>query len=378
MASSINASTSGPGGVITTADNSGILQLQSGGNTVATVNSSGLSTVGSLNVPNTFGFKNRLINGGMQIWQRGTSLTVGSATYTYTADRFKVYSANTSTTVSRNTSVPTGFQYSFQLQRTASNTGTNLLSVVQIIETANCYDLAGQSVTLSFWVKKGANYSGGNITTQVLTGTVADQGGDPYAWTGLATAVNDSTYTPTTTWTKVSYTGTVASNVLEIAPVVTFTPTGTAGADDSLYITGVQLELGSQATSFDFRSYGTELALCQRYLPAFNSVGAANQVEMITTGWVSNGASTAQFIFNYIVAPRVRPTGLTCINYNSFQINASVGGGLASSVTFLDASTAGARIQVGQSGMTTGQACQLYYDNTTSAVGQLLFTGCEL
>jgi hypothetical protein len=232
--------------------------------------------------------RNRIINGAMQVWQRGTSLTVGSASYTYTADRFKNYSANTSTTVSRNTSVPTGFQYSFQLQRPNGNTGTNSISIVQIIETANCYDLAGQSVTFSFWVKKGANYSGGNISVQILTGTVADQGGDPYSFTGLATAVNDSTYSPTTTWTKVTYTGTVASNVLEMCPVIAFTPTGTAGADDSLYITGVQLEIGSTATPFERRLYGQELANCQRYYQLIDhlSLSAARGTTSIETSFM--------------------------------------------------------------------------------------------
>ena len=230
------------------------------------------TVVGQFSSASTMGFKNRIINGAMGIWQRGTSITVGAAAYTYTADRFKTYSANSATTVSRNTSVPAGFQYSLQLQRPAANTGTSGLSSVQIIETSNCADLAGQAITLSFWVKKGANYSGGVISAQVLTGTTADQGGDPYSWTGLATAINDSSYTPTTTWTKVYYTGTVASNVLELATAINFTPTGTAGADDSLYITGVQLEKGSTATSFDYRPYGTELSLCQRYYAVINNV----------------------------------------------------------------------------------------------------------
>jgi hypothetical protein len=224
--------------------------------------------------------KNRIINGAMNVWQRGTSITVGSASYTYTADRYKVYSANTSTTVSRSTSVPTTagslFQYSFQLQRPNGNTGTNVLFMTQFIETANCYDLAGQSVTLSFWVKKGANYSGGNIAVQVMTGTVADQGGDPYSWTGLGFAIADSTYSPTTSWTRVTYTGTIASNALEVAPTIAYTPTGTAGADDSLYITGVQLEVGSTATPFERRLYGQELANCQRYFEISGATGATS------------------------------------------------------------------------------------------------------
>jgi len=245
--------------------------------------------------------KNRIINGAMQVWQRGTSFTVGSASYTYTADRFKDYSANTSTTVSRSTSVPTTagslFQYSFQLQRPNGNTGTNLLNILQIIETANCYDLAGQSVTLSFWVKKGANYSGGNITVQLLTGTVADQGGDPYTWTGLATAVNDSTYSPTTTWTRVTYTGTIASNALEVCPVIAFTPTGTAGADDSLYITGVQLEIGTSATPFERRLYDKELVSCQRYY----------QIQSYGVG-AGVGTTTVNILFPFLQNMRTSPS----------------------------------------------------------------------
>ena len=301
MASSINASTSGAGGVITTADNSGVLNLQSGGTTVATVNSSGFSTpTGSnINVPNTFGFKNRLINGSLAVWQRGTSFTVGAATWTYTADRYAAFSNNTSTTVSQNPSVPSsgGFLKSIRLQRPSGNTGTNSLTLAQVIESENCYDLSGQSVTLSFWAKTGANYSGGALTVQVTTGTAANQGVNSIfgSWTGQAYPIN---YNPTltTTWTKYTYTGTFGSGVLEAALILAWTGSGTAGADDSVFVTGIQVELGSQATSFDFRSITQELALCQRYYQAFYA----------RSMYVSN--SYIGQIFQTSVPMRVSPT----------------------------------------------------------------------
>jgi len=142
--------------------------------------------------------RNKLINGDMTIAQRGTSVSVGASAYTYTLDRFKAFSANTATTVSQNSSAPTGFSYSLKLQRPNANTGTNGLTILQIIETANCMALQGQAVTVSFYIKKGANYSGGNVTVQVLTGTGTDQGSDPYSFTGLAVPINDSSYSPTT------------------------------------------------------------------------------------------------------------------------------------------------------------------------------------
>jgi hypothetical protein len=211
--------------------------------------------------------RNKIINGDMTIAQRGTSVSVGAAAYTYTLDRMKAFSANTATTVSQNTSAPTGFSYSLKLQRPLANTGTNSLSTVQIIETANCMALQGQAVTLSFYVKKGANYSGGNITVQVLTGTGTDQGGDPYSFTGLAVPINDTSYSPTTSFVRVPFGGTIASSAKEIAVVIGYTPTGTAGADDALYITGLQLEIGGAATPFTTatNNIGGELALCQRY-----------------------------------------------------------------------------------------------------------------
>ena len=213
------------------------------------------------------GNRNKIINGAMQVWQRGTSFTTTTLGWNYTADRFASYCANTSTTVSQSTSVPAGFQYSIKQQRTAANAGTNTLYLAQAIESVNCYDLSGQTVTLSFWAKAGANFSasGSQITAAFAVGTTADQGLAVLGgWAGQTLPIFIA-QTITTTWTKYTFSATVGTGVLEAAFYVQWTPVGTAGADDSLYITGVQLEKGATATPFENRLYGTELALCQRY-----------------------------------------------------------------------------------------------------------------
>jgi hypothetical protein len=210
------------------------------------------------------GFKNRIINGAMGIWQRGTSVT--ASTYTYLADRWANGVWGVSTTASRSTDTASGFQYSLKIQRPASATTTTITGAIQTIESVNCYDLSSQTVTLSFWAKAGANFSssGSNLGMQINTGTAADQGGNTYGtWTGLVSST--SAVVLTTSWQKFTYTVTFGAGILESAVVFYYVPVGTAGADDAFYITGVQLEKGSTATSFDYRPYGTELALCQRY-----------------------------------------------------------------------------------------------------------------
>jgi len=286
------ASTSTTTGALTVAGGAGVAgNVYVGGNAVIT---------GYISAPNTFGFKNRIINGAMSIWQRGTSFTFGSGTNTYTADRWwGVCNTASGETVSQVTDVPTSqAQYSLKMQRPNGNTGTAALNIIQIIETANCYDLAGQNVTLSFWAKTGANYSGGALSVYVQSGTVADQGNSSYfSWTGRAFPVA-STTSLTTTWTKYTFTGTVASGVLELGVQFAFTPTGTAGADDSVYITGVQLEPGPLSTPFDYRPYGTELDLCQRYFEMSYDIGTAPGTATNAGATVTalNGTATTGYI----------------------------------------------------------------------------------
>jgi hypothetical protein len=110
----------------------------------------------------------------------------------------------------------------------------------------------------------------------VNSGTSADQSlatfsaGPCTGYTGNASVINGS-QALTTTWTKYTFTGSVGSAAQEIGIAFGYTPTGTAGADDNIYITGIQLEKGTVATSFDWRPYGTELALCQRYFQLWNA-----------------------------------------------------------------------------------------------------------
>lgn len=219
-----------------------------------------MALVGSLNAPNDFAFKNRIINGSMQVWQRGTTF---SNSTTYTADRWFLNRNGGGTGITASRSGTNASNYYLKIQRNASDTGTLAFDLRQVIETLNCYDLAGQTVTISITAYAGANWSAGSFYLGYQYSTAVD---DNVNVSGSWTAVPGTLITPTTTPTRYTYTFTVPSNALTLMfRIYGNTYSGTAGADDSIYITNVQLEEGSTATSFDYRPYGTELALCHRY-----------------------------------------------------------------------------------------------------------------
>jgi len=242
------------------------------------------------------GFKNRVINGNFGIWQRGTSgAMTTSATYV-AADRWGVDQATSAAaTFSQSTSVPTAVaQYSGKVQRNNASTGTNNIVIAQAFETANSYDLAGQSAVFSFYAKAGANFSASSNTLNfnIFYGQGTDQSlanMRSNSWTSQTNS--SSTVSLTTTWTKYTYAVSVPAGTTQVGLQLYFSPTGTAGADDAFYITGVQLEKGSTATSFDYRPYGTELALCQRYYENFytnsNNTSILSGVLVGTVSWTT-------------------------------------------------------------------------------------------
>ncbi len=215
---------------------------------------------------------NAVINSCIDIWQRGTSFT--SAGYVYTADRWQFYPQGASNRdVSRQnagSTLPT-IQYCARIGRQSGNTATTAMYFGQNLESAQSYQFAGQAVTVSFYARKGANYSATSdiLAFGLFSGTGTDQNVFS-GYTGQATVINNNA-TLTTSWQRFSFTGTVASTATELAMYFVYTPTGTAGAADYYEVTGVQLELGSVATTIK-RAGGTiqgELAACQRYYETF-------------------------------------------------------------------------------------------------------------
>ena len=243
----------------------------------------------------SFGFKNRIINGAMVINQR--SISGSPANGQYLVDRFQAQlSQNSKYTVSQSSSAPAGFSNSLLITSSSAYSvgSSDYFAVGQVIEGYNIADFAygtssSATATLSFWVQSS------------LTGTFggcinSGSGSYPYTysiptantWTKISISIPVNTaYAPTSTTNGVglyvwfglgagsSFSGTAGSwqsGFFESATGAT-SVVGTNGA--TFYITGVQLEKGSTATSFDYRPYGTELALCQRYGLALNDpIGA--------------------------------------------------------------------------------------------------------
>jgi hypothetical protein len=275
-------------------------------------------TNGTLNLvnPSTTGTvqANPILNSAMQVWQRGTSPTfVVNNSQNYQMDRWIVFSAGSGRTVTRQTTSDTTnlpfIQYCARVQRTSGNTDTSDISPYQPMESINSIPFAGKTVTMSFYARRGANYSAtsNNLIVKLATGTGTDENLIFPGYTGFAAPI-DSTATLTTTWQRFSYTATLASTITEITPQFIYTPVGTAGADDFFEFTGVQIDVGSFA--LPFRTYaGTiqgELAACQRY---FQIIGGTNVSFPIIQS--TNGVATSQDMSHSMPFPvkmRTAPT----------------------------------------------------------------------
>jgi len=251
--------------------------------------------------------KNGVLNSDFSVWQRGTSVAFGS--YTYTADRWQAYNLPSVGTASRQvtgdtTNLP-NIQYCARIQRTAANSSTNAIQFSQSFETINSIKYAGKTVTLSFYARKGANYSPtSNILNYTLyTGTGTDER-VLAGYTG-STAVINQNATLTTTWQRFSYSAAVGATATEIGAAFNFNPIGTAGANDYYEITGVQLEIDSSASNYspNQATYASELAACQRYY--WRSAQPSDRTFAAGFWWLS---TAPQFHLQYPVEMRTAPT----------------------------------------------------------------------
>jgi len=122
--------------------------------------------------------------------------------------------------------------------------------------------------TLSFWAAAGANYSGGALTVQVVSGTGNNQSAASLVagtWAGQANIIN-ATQQLTAGMVRYSFTGVVPVNCTQLAVLLGFTPgAAAASADDSISFMGLQFEAGSVASDYERRDAQVELEICQRY-----------------------------------------------------------------------------------------------------------------
>jgi len=247
------------------------------------------NATGSLASVNTFGFKNRIINGAMRIAQRATSATItaGStiaAGYS-TVDRFYAYCTGASVTAAQ-VAGTTPILNNLQITGAASVTA---VGVGQRIESQNSADLAGSICTLS------VNLSNSLLTTVTWTAYYANTA-DTFGTLAAPTVTQIATGSWTVTSTLANYNAQIsvpsaATTGLQIVLTVGAQTSGT------WIIGNVQLEPGNQATPFDYRDIGRELILCQRYYEK-----AVNQSQVPGTPSASNN--------NYNLR-RVAPTNVT-------------------------------------------------------------------
>jgi hypothetical protein len=271
----------------------------------------------SLGAGNATRFKNRIINGDMRINQRAFNGTAVDGTYTL--DRWQTSSTQSSKfTVSQNAgsvTPPSGFiNYLGATSSSAySVTSTDRFTIVQPIEGLNIADLGwgtanAKTVTLSAWVYSSLTgtfggsvlnnnidrsypftytISSANTWTQISVTIPGDTTGTWLTTNGAGINLNFSIGAGTTrsgtanTWAGAFYTSaTGATSVV-----------GTNGA--TFYITGVQLEVGTSVTGFEYVDYGTQLSMCQRYFALLKDPACRG----VATGGTLGGASRLSVIF---------------------------------------------------------------------------------
>jgi len=318
--------------------------------------------------------KNAIINGGFDIWQRGTSISVAASTRQYSSDRWQAFTnANQASTYSRQATSDTTnlatIQYCARVQRNSGQTGTtDGLGIFTCLETSDSIRYAGKTVTLSFYARKGANYSATSnaLTARLYTGTGTDQN-VLTGYTGQADTSNTATLTAT--WTRYTYVIAIPATATEISVGFYYAPTGTASTNDYFEITGVQLELGSTATTFS-RAGGTiqgELAACQRYYVRFDGTD-----DVISNGSIYNSTS-AYSVLQYPVEMRIAPA-ISASNTNAVVIYANGGSATATNNAFAEIGTKTARWQITASGLTGGNGCWIQFNSS----GKFLEISAEL
>ena len=228
----------------------------------------------TVSTTNPIPFRNRIINGGMTVWQRNVASISTTASLYTTADRWCGALGTSGLILSQWPGPTENLQFPYSLQVTTSTTTSGTPLIEQRIENQNIPDfLNGTPVTVSFWV--GQSYGTlMPLTVGLYYATAVNNFGTQTL--AVAATKNTPTLTAANAYYSLSFTLTTAlaaTNGLSLR----FTTGGASAIGSTFFLTGVQLEKGLVATPFEVRPYSSELALCQRYYYQLTSPTAAAQ-----------------------------------------------------------------------------------------------------
>ena len=307
------------------------------------------------------GNRNLIINGAMQVAQRGTSST--SSGY-QTVDRFNVHKSSfgqLAFTQTQVTDAPAGFSNSYKFTTTTAETAVDAAESLGIRTALEGQDLqqlgygtgSAKKLTLSFYVKSSqtgtfAIYFYSADTVRIITrtytissantweqksvtidgdasGSIDNDANESFQISWCIAAGSNFTSSDSTSWSAYSTANTYFGHAQNA--VVTTT-------NATWQITGVQLEVGEQSTPFEHRSYGDELARCQRYYFKFLEGGTKE----IGVGWYYT-ATHLSFMFRYPTTMRATPTATDTTGTNYYIVYRNGGSDTFNSVSFENGST---------------------------------------
>lgn len=295
------------------------------------VTTAGITTayISSVNNGPISGFKNLIINGGFDIWQRGTSFSTNVA---YTADRWWLVNDSVGTaTVTRQdiSSQGLGSQYCLRAERSS---GTNRWTIGTQLETSTVKSVLGKTINLSFYIRKGTALTS-NVVTTLATSATEEKFGTQIETANLTISNSGMS---TTSFTKYSTSLNVGAASTALGIKIEF-EANQAGASNAYFeIAQVQLEEGPVASVFERRPYGQELALCQRYYYRVDAVDYGGGGPIFGSG--TNNSTTVSMIWTPFAVPmRTSPSSIdttgTASNYAVIHTTTSV---TCSSVPVID------------------------------------------
>jgi len=301
--------------------------------------------------------RNIIINGGFDVWQRGVSFSAQGIFY---ADRFRSdTNSNDNIVITKydipsagETSLPIGFTSAIKFAWTAGSTGS-LNDFRQRVEDPKRF--MGQTVTLSYYIRASASCTVNNrrIGFSGVTNGPATSGLPNLSVTTTWQRVVDTVTLNTTTNAVFS-----ASSFLD---VVLSNPYRTTV---DVYITGVQLEVGPVATPFEHRSYGQELALCQRYY--YNYISGNLKSVFAATAILANYISG---VITFPVTMRAAPSAVIASGSDYYREYSSGASGFSDFTgERLDVNSATLSKNGGGPSIAAGDSAIVYTNNASASI----------